>query len=135
MLVIDASVVVKVLTEESGSDLAADRLQRENDRMAPDWLNAEIASALSKKIRYFGLPVAQAMQSLAAVPLIVPDLVTTATLLEPAMALSISLRHALYDCLYLALALREDCNVLTADRKFFGAASLSLYADRVEFLA
>jgi predicted nucleic acid-binding protein len=135
MLVFDASVVVKVLTEEAGSDRATGRLALEPERTAPDWLCAEIASALSKKVRYAGLPIAQAEQALAALPSIMPDLVPTARLIEPALSLSIELSHAVYDCLYLALALAQDCNVVTADRKFFEAASRSKYVARVELLA
>ena len=55
MLVVDASVIMKVLTEEVGSDLAVERLAQAPARTAPDWLTVEIASALSKKIRYGGL--------------------------------------------------------------------------------
>lgn len=135
MLVFDASVVVKVLTEEVGSDRAVERLTQEPDRCAPDWLAVEIASALSKKVRYAGLPPAQATEALAALPAILPDLVTTAQLIEPALSLSIELRHAVYDCLYLALALSRGCNVLTADHKFVDAASRSQYAARVELFA
>lgn len=135
MLVFDASVVVKVLTEEVGSDRAVERVTIEPDRCAPDWLFIEIASALSKKVRYAGLPPAHATEGLAALPTIMPDLVPTADLIAPALSLSIELRHAVYDCLYLALALARGCNVLTADHKFFDAASRSQYAARVELFA
>ena len=135
MIVVDASVVVKLLTEEHGSDLAIDRISREPERTAPDWLQVEIASALAKKVRYAGLPTDQAQRSLAAIPAVMPDIVSSTPLLGHAMELSIALRHALYDCLYLALAIREDCAVLTADIKFFEAAGRSEYYNRVELLA
>ena len=76
----------------------------------------------------------QAQNALLAVPAIMPELAPSTRLLPAAITLSVELRHALYDCLYLAVALEAGCDVLTADRKFFTAASLSRYADHVELL-
>lgn len=135
MLVIDASVVVKALTEEIGSDLATDRLALEPHRVAPDWLSVEIASALSKKVRHAGLPPAIAEKYLAALPMIIPDLAPTLPLLPAALRLSIGLRHAVYDCLYLALAIDRDCALLTADRKFFDTVASCEHGQRMELLA
>lgn len=135
MIVVDASVVIKLLTEEKGSDLAVLRVARETERTAPDWLHAEIASALSKKVRYAGLPIVQARQSLAAVSSIIPDMISSFGLLEAAMALSIELRHAFYDCLYLTLAVERRCVMITADRKFFETVAATSYRERIELLA
>lgn len=135
MIVLDASVVIKLLTQEQGSAQAIDRIEREPDRIAPDWLHVEIASALSKKVRYGVLPVEQAHQALAAVASIMPDLVPGAARLDAALKLSILLRHALYDCLYLALAIEQQCVMLTADRKFVNVVGESAYRDHIELLA
>ena len=40
---------------------------------------------------------------------------------ETALKLAIELDHTIYDCLYLALALRLETRVITADRKFHAA--------------
>ena len=40
-----------------------------------------------------------------------------------ALEIASELTHPVYDCLYLALALREEIRVITADRRFFSAAS------------
>ena len=39
------------------------------------------------------------------------------TLLPRAIEISVQVRHGVYDCLYVALAEREACNLLTADTK------------------
>ena len=39
-----------------------------------------------------------------------------------ALALAIELRHPMYDCFYLALAEREHCTLITADRSLADAA-------------
>ena len=133
MIVVDASVVVKVLTEERGSTVAADRFIREPSR-TPDWLKAEIASALSKKVRYGGLPIESAERSLAALAVIMPDMAPSEPLISNALILSVALRHAFYDCLYLSLAIDHDCLLLTADKKFFAAVAATDQKHRVELL-
>lgn len=135
MIVIDASVVTKLLTMEADADLAVTRVAREPSRTAPDWLHAEIASALSKKVRYAGLPLPVANEMLSLLPTVMDDLVATAPLLPAAFILSVELRHALYDCIYLALALEKHCILLTADRKFFSAVSDSRRSAHVELLS
>jgi predicted nucleic acid-binding protein len=133
MIVADASVVVKVLTEEFGS-AAATRTIADNEIIVPDLIELEVASALSKKVRYAGLPVDQAASALEALSLVVPDRHDTADLLERAFALSVSIRHALYDCIYLALAEREGCILVTADEKFLAVVQQSELAKQIEGL-
>lgn len=38
--------------------------------------------------------------------------------IDAALQLAIDLNHPIYDCLYLALAIRLDTHVVTADRRF-----------------
>ena len=135
MIIVDASVVMKLLTREVGSAQAVERVLNERERTAPDWLQVEIASALSKKVRNDGLAADAARKAFAALPLIMPDLAPSAPLLGSAMELSIELSHAVYDCLYLALAIEAGGKMLTADRKFFAATQLSSYKHRMELLA
>ncbi len=46
------------------------------------------------------------------------EVVPTRSLLEAAARLAIELDHPAYDCLYLALALDQDCRFVTADDRF-----------------
>lgn len=133
--VFDASVVVKMLTEEPLSALAASVIAAEEERLAPDFLRFEIASALSKKARYAGLPQAMIDRALAALPGVIDELVSAERLISSAMALSIELRHALYDCLYLALAEMRDCMVVTADDKFAKVVEASRLSHRLQRLS
>ena len=43
---------------------------------------------------------------------------------EPALEMAIELRHPIYDCFYLALAQRQRCALVTADRRFLRVAKL-----------
>lgn len=52
-----------------------------------------------------------------------------------ALDLASELGHPVYDCLYLAVALRRDATVVTADGGFVEAASRNpIYRDRVRLL-
>ena len=130
--VIDASIVVKVLTEEPFSDAAAAAMASESNRIAPDLLAFEVASALSKKIRYAGLPIDTARRALQVIPDLLAEQVPLADLSALAMSLSAELKHAFYDCLYLALAEQRDTVVLTADAKFVRVVAASRFSRRIE---
>lgn len=125
MLVADASVLVKVLTGESGTQAALAALVDEDVVTAPDFVTLEVASALSKKVRYHGLPREQAIVSLSALPHFVSEFVPFQDLIAAAFDLSLHLKHAVQDCMYLALAVERGCRVVTADLKFAERARMA----------
>ncbi|UVO52251.1 type II toxin-antitoxin system VapC family toxin [Sphingomonas sp. SUN019] len=134
MIVIDATVAVKLITREPGADAALARISKETDRLAPDWVRLEVASALSKKVRTDGLPAQVATMALAAVDSYLTETAASLDLIDEAFALSLQLQHAVYDCLYLALAIRHDALVVTHDEKFVRRAIAAGYATQVELL-
>ena len=114
--VIDASIAIKWVVEESGTEEALN-LRREASLMAPDLLIAGCASILWKKVQRGELSKDEA--SLAARLLQGADieLVPTRSLLEAATLAAIELDHPAYDCLYLALAAARGCSFVTADER------------------
>lgn len=127
MIVVDASVLVKVLTGEPGADAALASVAAERDRIAPDWIRLEVASAISKKVNLGELRRAHADAALAHLSSILTEVVASMDLLDRAFEIAIELKHAIYDCLYLALAERLDCTLVTADSKFASKATGSPY--------
>jgi predicted nucleic acid-binding protein len=115
--VVDASVAVKWVVEESGTAHALE-LRRNARFLAPDLLVAECANILWKKVERDELSKREA--SLAARLLSATDieLVSTRSLLERAVQIAIELKHPAYDCLYLAVAERSGCRFVTADERF-----------------
>lgn len=122
-LIVDASVLVKLLAEEDGSHEARQIFVNEPDLVAPDFAVAEVFSALWKKWRRGQFRPEQ----LDEVPGVLADLVTRlvpiAELIEPAARLSRSLDHPIYDCFYLALAERDGLPFVTADARLLAAAA------------
>lgn len=62
-----------------------------------------------------------ARDNLASLPEFFVQLYPAADFLEQAFQLAFRLRHPVYDCLYLALAMREQAQLITADRDFHRA--------------
>ena len=121
MLVVDASVAVKFVTEEPGSDAAYGIVVGTEALLAPDWLLAEVASAMWSKVKRSVLLRIHAERNLAHVPDFFARLFPASELLPEAFRLSFELKHPVYDCLYLALAIRERAGLVTADQDFFRA--------------
>ena len=134
MLVVDASVALKFVTREPGSDRALALLAAPDPLIAPDWLLVECASGLVKKVLASGLPQSRAEAGFGALPKFFSRLYPALDLLDAALDLSLRLRHAVYDCLYLALALREEAVLITADVRFEKAARRGGFGSQVRLL-
>ena len=119
VVVLDASVAVRWVVEEAGSDEAAALLERDIAWITPRLLLTEAASALRRKVADHALAPAAAGQSLDALLQAVADgvirLVDDERVIAPALLLAMSLRHKVPDCVYLALAEREGAGIATAD--------------------
>ena len=122
-LVVDASVAVKFVVREQSSDEARKLLATPDPLIAPDWLLAEVASTLWRKVKRSELLPAHAERRLEDIPRFFQALRPSADLVREAFAWSLRLRHPVYDCLYLALAMREACQLVTADLGFRSAVT------------
>lgn len=134
MIVVDKSVVVKWFAEEEHSERALALLQSRQEFAAPDLLMLEVANALMTKVRLSELLEVHAKRSLLSVPDFMAVLYPTVDLIDDAWDLAFQLRHAVYDCVFLALALRLDLRLVTADEKFLKKAH-PRFIGRVEALA
>src|SRR5262245_14623823 len=88
-----------------------------HELIAPSHFPGEIASALTKAERQNLIAVGNARPLIAKVMRTRPTLHPYAPLLYRATDISSQSRSALYDCLYVALAEREKCEMVTDDDK------------------
>jgi predicted nucleic acid-binding protein len=116
-LVIDASIAIKWVIEEEGTPQAL-TLLREAKLLAPELLVAECANILWKKARRNELSREEALLAARLLQTAAIELVPTRFLLAAATRIAIELDHPAYDCLYLALAIENDCRFVTADERF-----------------
>ncbi|MGH7017784.1 MAG: type II toxin-antitoxin system VapC family toxin [Caulobacteraceae bacterium] len=133
-VVVDASVALKWVLEETGSSAARD-VAASQVMIAPDLLLIESANVLTMRVRR-GLLVAEdaalALDILQSFPV---RLMPTRPRVGRALALSIELAQSTYDCLYLALALEQGARLITADERFSAALkSRPAYSERVDLI-
>ena len=115
-LVIDASIAIKWVVEEDGTDLSL-ALRQKARLMAPDLIVAECANILWKKAQRKELRKDEALIAARLLQSAEIELIPCRALLESATRLAIELDHPAYDCLYLALAVENGCRFVTADER------------------
>ena len=119
-LIVDSSVAVKWVADEPGSDRAR-ALYLSDDCWAPVLIMAEVGNAMWKKHRAGIITSSQATAALRALPGRI-RLLAMEDLAPRAFEFAAEMDHPIYDCFYLALAERERCPLVTADKKLLAAA-------------
>jgi predicted nucleic acid-binding protein len=120
--VVDASVVIKWLIREPDHQRAIEILRAYVGRItmliAPRVLADEVAGAIAKQYRRKSLTAEQAIHAFDLFETYRPDLLDPPGLTRQAFDLSLQHRISAWDCLYLALATRYRCDLVTADERF-----------------
>ncbi len=132
-LVPDASVALKWILQEDGSDRA--RALAHQPLVAPDFLLLECANVLAIQVRRGLVPPDWARNALRALHEGPIRFLPSGPFIEDAHALGVRLSHGAYDCLYLAAALAERAMMVTADERFVRAVeSDGAYSQAVRLL-
>ncbi len=119
--VLDASVGLKTVLPETDSEKAI--LLRDqfivgvHELLAPDTYPVEIAHGLTKAGRRGVIPVADVPAKILDVLRNAPALHPYLPLLPRAVDIANQARIGVYDCLYVALAEQESCELVTADTR------------------
>lgn len=119
--VLDTSVAIKWVLPEAGSQKALvlldDVRNQIHEIIAPDVFASEIAHVLTKAERKKIILVGDALKHVYDILQDGPDLRPYLPLLPRAIDISSQKRVAITDCLFVALAEQEDCEMVTADQK------------------
>lgn len=119
--VLDASVGLKTVLPEAETqkvlDLIADFKRQIHELIAPDTYLIECAHALTRAERRGLILPPDGHKKFQLIADACPDLFSYIPLLPRAFDISSSMRLGAYDCLYLALAEQEGCQLITADKK------------------
>jgi len=136
--VIDTSVAVKWYIPEAHSVEAKGYMGKGLDRHAPDYLRAEAASVVLKRIRNrdvkLRLTLDEGRMVLAALKALPIQFHEARPLIDPAFALAEEIGASLYDGLFLALALRLGGQLVTADKKLFRKIQTSRHSPHVRWV-
>ena len=119
--VLDSSVALKWVLPEVDSGKAI-RLRNEygagiHELLAPDIFPSEVANGLVSSERQRRIGSGESPIFLNDVLSAAPALHPSSSLLIRAMEIAISTKQAVYDCVYVALAEAEGCELVTADDK------------------
>jgi predicted nucleic acid-binding protein len=119
--VVDASVALTAVLpgplRAKALQLQTDYQNHVHDLLAPDLFIAETANALTKAERQKLIKVGRASFLHGTVMSARPVLHAYVPLVSRAIDISSQTRSAFYDCLYVALAEREGCELVTVDDK------------------
>src|SRR5262245_32869797 len=119
--VIDTSVEIKTFVTEADSpkalQLRDDYRNGIHELLAPDLFPVEVCNALMILERSGKLQPGEADILFARFLLNLPKLYNAIPLLPRALEIAKLFRQSVYDCLYVATAEREGCELVTADDK------------------
>jgi predicted nucleic acid-binding protein len=121
-VIVDASVAVKWVLPEAGSEQAASIRAEDDDLIAPSLVYAEIGNAIWRAVVRGEVTAVEANRNLNVAVGHYRRIFPLPALADRAIELAIRLRHPIYDCFYLALAERERCILITADARLIAAA-------------
>jgi predicted nucleic acid-binding protein len=125
--VLDASIALKwVLTEPDAAkarQLRDDFRNAVHELIAPDSFTLEIAHALTKAQRRSLVP--DPWRLWVDVMTTVPNLFPSLPLTPRAIQIATRARIGVYDCVYIALAEREGCEIVTADTRLLNSLQSS----------
>ena len=133
--VVDASVAVKWLVVEEDADVARELATSGQDLHAPRLMASEVANTLWRKAQAGEIERRAAGVLMANVPDMPVRWGAEELVVGDALRLALALDHPVYDCLYLALALRMGATVVTADRRFAAAVASTEHGESVLALA
>ena len=128
MIVVDASLVVKLFRQEPNSELAEHIYAKFRSQIAaPDLLAVEVGAALVRNANmdkgsraFIEIALAEFGEVLRDETIDLHRL--DARQLTDAAKLALDLGHPLKDCLYLALAMDLGCDLVTSDARFAARA-------------
>ncbi|MBI5166176.1 MAG: type II toxin-antitoxin system VapC family toxin [candidate division NC10 bacterium] len=123
--VVDSSIAVKWFVEEEHTEEALrifdDLLSGAKILWAPDLLISEFTNVMWKRVLAGDIDEAFAVQSVRDLLQIDLKIVESRELVSSALELAVQFRRTVYDSLYLALSLRLECPIITADRRLYKA--------------
>ena len=130
MIVVDSSIALQWVLPEADASVA-ETLFGNPELIAPDILLIEASNVLAKKARGGDSTMDGALAGLVLIRDTVSRFVSSADLASDALRLSATLVHPVYDCCFLACAIRAGAALATRDQPFIKRLVANGYADRL----
>lgn len=120
---VDANVGIKWVVPEIYSDSALRLRNTDYELLVPDFFFPEIGNILWKRVRRGEMTLDEAQNDLSAVSGLPLQISPSFPLMPMALSIAVRVQQAVYDCVYLALAVTNNCQMVTADERFCNALS------------
>jgi predicted nucleic acid-binding protein len=120
-VVVDASVVIKWFVPENGTEAALQLLHSGHQFVAPDLLFAEVANSIWKKTLRGELTAIDSHHLAADLERIAVETIQCRELATDAHALALITARSVYDSMYVAVAIRLETRLITADERLVNA--------------
>jgi predicted nucleic acid-binding protein len=133
-IVLDASVVASAFLPEAHSDAARAVLLAGHSLHAPELLYAEVANVIWKRSRRGEVSPEEAEALLSDILDLPIETVAIEELSPAALQLAIRTKQTVYDCLYLALAVRMKTTVISGDQRLVNALAGTPLEAHVEWI-
>ena len=120
--VVDASVVIKWFVPEVHGETALHVLDAEDELLAPDHLFAETTNAIRKRVRQREFSAEEGREIISRIDAEVEiRLVSCRDLAGYAYEIALTYGRSIYDALYVALAVKRETRLITADDRLYSA--------------
>ena len=119
--VVDASLVAAAFFQEPHAESARAVLAADRPLCAPDLISAEFGNVVWKRHRRREITEEEAAQLMADFLRLPLHITPTGELADVALQLAMRTGRTVYDCLYLALAVRTRSVLVTADKRLVNA--------------
>ena len=132
VFVVDASVVLKWFLPEIHSEAARRLLDSAHQYIAPDLLFPEVGNAVWKKVRRGEMTRQEGQRLISDLAAVAVETIATRGLIGDACAMAMASGQTVYDATYLALAVRLETRLITADQRLEKAAAANrVLADHI----
>lgn len=116
MIVLDCSAAIHIVRDTPEGRALMQLLLEGEEIAAPDLFSSEIASAVSKYIRFADVPEKMGYAWCKFAFSLVDTIVPSSDLMLEAISESVRLEHSVYDMFYFVLARRNAATLFTLDR-------------------
>ncbi len=129
--VLDASVAIKWFVPEVYSDVAQRLLAIDHNFLVPDFFFPEVGNVLWKRVRRGDDTSDNARQTLADLNTVPIEVYLSQPFMPLALNIALQTDRAVYDSLYLALAITQRWQMVTADEKLYNSLKTSSFASNL----
>jgi predicted nucleic acid-binding protein len=133
-VILDTSVLYDLVVDGPRNVPTAQFIAQYDLASAPDLIEIEIASALTRSVRRKHLSPAEARTSYELALQLMPDIEPSKPLMNRAFELSLQLVHPTPDCVFLALAERQSDLMVTSDARLWRKLAGTPYAGLVKLI-